>query len=356
MKITKSLLALTLVTVPSFADTTGNVFPNNPTTEQGIRPLPDVNRTGWPWSRTYSLGSGEHFESDPSTSDQAESKEGKFHYPPKRKLFGGAIEVDDSKFLEANVYYHLTTARAKALEIGADEVDDHRVRFDVWQPYEEGQGSTRDNAYFSSGDFSIHFDRENPSHKIHTGTDASVVVHEYGHYVERVINPRYSNTGTDAEKNEARGLGEGFADFFGNYVLNTHLHSEAFHRIHNHEGGIRDAINTKKYQDIAGKEVHLMGAVFSGMAWDMRLKLGVDVYAKLIIAGIRAARAPVTYRSAVQGILVADNQLYQGAHVNELKAIFRNRGLDPDVAPARAEGSSLGSVVVKVAKALIPGW
>lgn len=356
MKIAKSLLALTLLAVPSFAETTGNVFPNNPTTEEGIRPLPDVGKSGWLWWKTYSLGAGEHFESDPSTSDQAESDSGQFHYPPKRDLFDGKQQIDNSKFLEANVYYHLTNARTKALEIGAEEVDDHKVEYDVWQPYEEDRSSTRDNAFYSSSDHSIHFDRENPSHKIHTATDASVIVHEYGHYVERVINPRYSNTGTDAEKNEARGLGEGFADFFGNYVLNTHLHSEAFHRIHNHEGGIRSAINTKKYQDIQGKEVHLMGAVFSGMAWDMRLKLGVDVYAKLIIAGIRAARAPVTYRSAVQGILVADNQLYRGAHINDLKTIFRNRGLDPDVAPVRAEGSSLGSVVVKVARAILPGF
>lgn len=362
MKVTKLSILAAAVLISSVlcgaacADATGNVFPSYPALDEGQRPLVDVGKSGILWWSRYSLGSGEHFESDPSTPDQAESKDGKFLYAPKRQLFGGAISLDDSRFLETNAYYRLTSAREFAISIGAQEVDEHRVTFDVWQPKEEGRGHTEDNAFFSSGDMSIHFDASNPRHKVHTATDASVIVHEYGHYVERALNPRYSNTGTDAEKLEARGLGEGFADFFANAMLNTSEQAVVFHSVHNHPGGIRTATNTKTYQDIIGAEVHAAGAVFSGMAWDMRQRFGPEVTNKLIIAGIRAARAPVTYRSSVQGLFVADNQLFQGKHAAEMKIIFANRGLDPNVAPTTgSKGTTLGSVVMKIVRIVVPG-
>ena len=108
---------LTVGSVSCHAQAVGNVFPKYPSTTEGQQPLPDVNKI--PFLNFYTLAAGKHFESDPSSSSQAASKDGKFIFQPRVELFGGVISIDNPKFLEANVYFHLTQAREFARSIGA---------------------------------------------------------------------------------------------------------------------------------------------------------------------------------------------------------------------------------------------
>ena len=345
------VLAALLATAACAADAVGNTYPNYPALSEAVKPLPELKPIDVLGLQFFSLGRTEHFESDPSTSDQARNTDGKFIYPPKDSWFFGVFKYDNPKFLETNVYYHLTRAHEFAVHIGAHEVDEKHLTYDVWQKYEPSDDSSHDNAYFSSNDYSLHFDQYNPHFKVHPGLDASVVYHEYGHYVERILSPRYSNTGSRAEILEARGVGEGFGDFFANALTGNPEQGVVFCGNRS-----RNAANTLTYKDIYGKEVHTQGQVFSGMAWDMRLKLGADVAQKLVIAGVRAARAPVTFRNAMTGILVADFQLYAGAHVADLKQIFAARGIDPTISAEKiAQGLAIVGQVAKKALHLIPG-
>jgi hypothetical protein len=323
------------------AGASGLAYTRYPTRAVEGRPLAGVEKpflARLPWTLK-----GPHFTSASSFPVKARSSDGRFLHMPALPLGAVGPMLDNPAFLETNVWHHLQQARDRALQWGASEVEQRHVKYDVWQPPDLKNSGSIDNAYYSGGDDSIHFAGINIfMFGRSPAIDASVICHEYGHLVETAINPGWwyggsTNEQKDAE-HEARAVGEGFADFFASSVTG---HSKV---------GLmcmwpldRNAVNDYRYPERARKEIHAAGELFSGLCWDLREKIGPDDTARLVIAGIRAARTPVTFRNAAIGIVQADAALYAGRHHADIGRVLALRGLDLVVvasAAARAEAGA----------------
>lgn len=208
------------------ADAVGKVYTSYPDIPVGDGALPKMSFSavhfGW---GMY----GQHFEADSSIGLEARvDDDGRADYDPVWFTIPAAGATPgrtwwNPRFLEVNVYHHLMTAHDKASEWGAAEVDDTKIKFDVYYPPTQAGtdssgnpdfGASINNGFFNGVD-RINFARDNPRWDNRTtAADLSIIYHEYGHYVCRSLNASYDQGGMLAERCESRALGEGWADAF----------------------------------------------------------------------------------------------------------------------------------------------
>lgn len=165
---------------------------------------------------------GDLAKGESSAFYRAMATKGHFDFPETFVMTftsGKKRRLSHPRMLETTVYHHLMRAYEKAVELGATEVADAPTTFDPWQrprwTREEGWGSTVDNAYYSKGDDSFHFDWYTPGYDFrHPAADPSVIYHEFGHFVHWRLN-RYWDLVEDALTNgDAGAISEGFGDYF----------------------------------------------------------------------------------------------------------------------------------------------
>jgi hypothetical protein len=116
------------------------------------------------------------------------------------------------------------------------------------------------NAYFTTNPLSINFYPAGGG-CVNTAYSASIVVHEYGHWVTVAT---YASHG----KSVPGSLGEGFSDCQSGSVLDTPIVGEAW------QGPgtmVRTMNNTCQYPSSCGTEVHAWGLVIGGCYWHTRL-------------------------------------------------------------------------------------
>ena len=155
--------------------------------------------------------------------------------------------------------------------------------------------------------------------------DGDVIAHEYGHGVSN----RLVGDGDDSLTTfEARSLGEGWSDAisylkWGDSVVGEYVTDSP-------NTGVRSvnyASSPLVYSDFnpAADSPHPNGEIWASAIYDIRVELGIDETAQLLLDGMKATTDDPTFLDARDGIIAADEATNGGANVCLLWRIFAAR-------------------------------
>ena len=194
--------------------------------------------------------------------------------------------------------------------------------------------SAKANAYYLPDDS----DYNSPSIRIAEGDDinlkdlhfdAGVVGHELGHHVVVATVTEYSRG------SEALALHEGLSDFFvmmqqGSPCMGRGICPDGGETCYSAQC-LRTADNDIAYgtSDFTPLGPHQRGQVISGMLWDMK-EAGVPVsdLVKLVLGAIDLLPSAATFGDFGLALLVADENLYEGANRELIELTSISRGID----------------------------
>ena len=191
--------------------------------------------------------------------------------------------------------------------------------------------------------------------------DVSVIQHEYTHG----MSTRMVGGGEALGGEQAGAMGEGWSDFYAlNHLFDVGLETQPIEGIYvtgNAQRGIRNynyADSPLNYgdlgYDIVGNEVHSDGEIWTATLWQLRqgliaqygTKAGEKRTALLITAALADTAPNPSMLDARDGILTADQDLYNGKDTELIWKTFANRGMgsgagsigstDPDPDPSFA--------------------
>ena len=191
--------------------------------------------------------------------------------------------------------------------------------------------------------------------------DVSVIQHEYTHG----MSTRMVGGGEALAGEQAGAMGEGWSDFYAlNHLFDVGLETQPIEGIYvtgNAQRGIRNynyADSPLNYgdlgYDLVGNEVHADGEIWTATLWQLRqgliaqygTKAGEKRTALLITAALADTAPSPSMVDARDGILTADQDLYNGKDTELIWKTFANRGMgsgagsigsaDPDPVPSFA--------------------
>lgn len=157
-------------------------------------------------------------------------------------------------------------------------------------------------------------------------TDMEAVSHEIGHHI-------IYRTLTDTADAESVTLHEALADFFvfartNNPCLGDTLCPEASGICYVKNQCLRTADNSLNFTDPdLPKEAHRRSQLFSGMLWDLGLKLGLDTVTAIVFKSIDYLLPRSTYRDLIAALALADTDLNRGINACAIFQEAENRGL-----------------------------
>lgn len=322
-----------------YSDAVGKVFPKYPSLEVGDGNLPGI--TVARWFDGYKLW-GEHVYAD---AGQAVSEDDRFDYQPFRapKKEGDDPQSNPSgAFLEVHVYHHLMKAHDRAKEWGVAGIDDRDpMPFEVlmkkkYDRRKESWDGTVNNAYFDK--WAFRFAQWNPAFNDRKpAMDASVVYHEYGHFVHQLLNDKW-RAASGNSKLEAEAISEGFGDYFSCAVSGGETVQQVW------AGAIGEKVRrvddtAMTYCTIADKmhngrpadnpgliEVHDAGKLFSGICTELRKKMQMSEseFMPRVLMSLRVS-TPASFRKFGYAMLGFDAAFGEGRHRQTIMDVFKNR-------------------------------
>jgi hypothetical protein len=314
----------------------GEVFPSNPDKdgEPVEKDLPDIVHPGF-WS--YYTVNGTHIKVQTTVPERASSFWGGFEDEP--------FEPDPNpKFAEVNVYYHLSQARAAALAAGVTEAElapYTPLYFDHWVDAQQN------NAWFNPATMTLNFACENYAHPRfpdrpdspgkHPAYDSSVIYHEYGHWLQKVLSPHHDLGGHFLYLKESQAVQEAVGDAFAALVTRQPKIA-AWYFGAGHERDIET--QTGKYTDVIpcwteprpdgkGKEIHAAAIALSSVIWKAKNTMGEEKALKMLIAAMRMANLPGDFRNMAFALLAADQQQNRGLYGSSLIRLILDNAIVP---------------------------
>ncbi len=245
---------------------------------------------------------------------------------------------DHDGFEEVMAYYHIDAAQRFIQSLGFTNVYNRRISVYANSeppgvPYVENQ------AYYLP-------DPQNPgtgviafgSGGVDFAEDPEVILHEYGHATQDSQVPGFGN---EFGASEARAIGEGWADWlaaaylfaysegFGDLCLGEWVATENpfGEEPANGEICVRRLDSTKKYPDDLEGEPHADGEIWSAALWKVFEELGRLDSLRLVFQSNFYLGTTPSFADAANAVLKADRQLFEGAHEDFLRQVFRERGL-----------------------------
>ncbi len=257
---------------------------------------------------------------------------------------------DDPRFEEVMVYYHIDTLQRKLRSLGFwgnSAVVDRSIPAHA---HYDGGGSPFYicNAFYSLFDGGLHFGDRDAGEcppPVDFAEDADVIVHEYGHAIQADQVPLWGAIGTLELVEEALAMGEGFSDFLTAVVFDSPCVGEWLSLETNRcdgQPGIRFLDNDLVYptdfaacelEELGIAEPHCAGEIWGGALWDLVLALGNDQDARDVVLTLvidsHFYLDPVsTFADGAAAIRQADVDLFAGAHVPTIDAVFAGKGID----------------------------
>jgi zinc metalloprotease ZmpB len=212
-------------------------------------------------------------------------------------------------FEAVNVYYHVTTAYKRLLELGFSVPSLTQIRLDP-------HGFLgADNSHFSPSGNWIAWGEGG----VDDAEDADVIWHEYGHAIMYNIIPYWGG-------GESGALGEGFGDYWaGSYsrFLNQWAPSDCqYNWLFNWDGHnvfwLGRTLNESRVYPFGSLEIHTAGQIWSAALMGIWGDLGRDITDRLVIDSFNYLGSGTTGSDAAQAIIQADRDLYHGAHLQTL--------------------------------------
>ena len=232
----------------------------------------------------------------------ASSTDGSFNFKP-----------EDTHFDEVGMYYYMNVIHDYFSKMGFKELD---KPLNATVHY----GDNYDNAYFSPWGQEFCFGDGNRLNNL--AREESVAYHEYTHAVTSAITNL-------AYKAESGAMNEGWSDYFACTQDNDPKLGEWVMAKMNRPW-MRNLDEFKKYPDDVQGEVHADGKIWGSVLWSVRKALGKEVADAVIHKGryyINDYNAK--FADGVEGVLEADEALYNGAHKEEILKVFAKHGIKP---------------------------
>ena len=322
--------------------------------------LPDLIYPGfWPkWTIN-----GKHFKVDPTLKPGT----------PRAKAWTGWFDDDPNTptwpnppFAEEMVYRHLHVSREKAVSWGAGkDLDQHdplyfnhfqEVRCDNITDSKQKDAcvaNETDNAWYNPADPSLHFASKKVKAAGSPAYDATIISHEFGHFVHCMCNEHFRLGGGIYDWLEAGGVAEGFGDLFSASVTGHSVIAKWFAgAISNGPFDVdmsRDVEKPMKRSDMkrywerafnAGgvPDAHEIGKLYASAVWKLRTSstLSGDETIKRAIAGLRMSLLPSTFTNAALGLVAADQMMSSSPHTSGILKVFQ----DYELLPAPRGGGS----------------
>jgi len=239
----------------------------------------------------------------------------------------GRLTRNDKTFEAVNAYYAVDRTQTYVRLLGFDNIGYKRIPLRTNAIKEDNSGFsffTRDLIFGTGG--------------VDDAEDADIVIHEYGHAMQDSQVPQF---GSDPE---GGAIGEGFGDYMAAVMTaaipGTSADSQAC--IFDWDAvslGVECLRRTDSAATVASVkappcegEIHCAGEVWSGALWKLRGELGNDsvgqpVMDKVVLQSNFLLTPDADFKSASEALLVADQQLYGGAHQPQIAAELDARGL-----------------------------
>ncbi len=325
--VTGRMLFVTNLIV-QFRDGSGSVYSDNPavTPKLEIKTLPNLDESGFlqgRYTQVY-LATGLDSKGVVQGRLDANSASGSFVYVPS-----------DARVSEVNMYYHINRIHDYfKSEYGFTRAD---VVVPAYVRFIPATGALNNAYYDQQANVMIFGTTDN---NLDLSLDGEVVYHEYTHsVVDRIIA-----IGDNIQHSEARGMNEGFADYFAATLVGDpcmyEFAKDGFGL--SNQPCLRDLTNRKRYpEDIEqvfkassgnlvylGTEEHIIGEVWVAALWDLRVVLGGKVADKLVFQSLfLIPQTAPRFSQGMAAILSADQQLNGGANASKIREIFSARGI-----------------------------
>ncbi|MBI3893348.1 MAG: M36 family metallopeptidase [Candidatus Wallbacteria bacterium] len=220
-------------------------------------------------------------------------------------------------FEQAMVYYHIDRAQRYIQSIGFNNVNNRQQKASA-------HGTTDDNSWYSPATKELTFGDGG----VDDAEDADVILHEYGHSIQDNQVPGFGGSG------EAGAMGEGFGDYWGSSVRSD----QGFQRdcVASWDGTaysqdnppcLRRVDGTKHYPEAIQGEVHADGEIWSACLWQVWNKVGKAVSDKIVLEAHFHLSPSASFADGANALVQADKNLFQGAHVKDIKQVFVTRGI-----------------------------
>ncbi|MBI4446986.1 MAG: DVUA0089 family protein [Acidobacteria bacterium] len=316
---------LTATNLILFRNGEGNVFPQNPvkTPRLELKTLLDLDESGYlsgQFSKVY-LASGTDNQGKVTGQFNAQSASASFRY-----------EVSDTRISEVNLYYHVNRVHDYFKSVfGFSKLD---TPMPVYARYIPPTG-TLNNAYYTGAQQALVFGTA--SNNADFALENAVIYHEYVHAVDDQLRQIFKNP--QPLHSEARGMGEGFADFFASALMEdpcagTYLHPRG--------KCVKDLTNRNRYPEDANQkfesagglvtygptEEHVLGDIWAAALWDLRLVLGSSVTEKITFESLLLHPAKdARFSHGLVALISADQQLNGGINAAKIREVFNARGI-----------------------------
>ena len=222
-------------------------------------------------------------------------------------------------FKEVMVYFHIDRVQRYIQSLGFTNVNNRSISVNI-------DGIPDDNSYYSPATKRLTFGRGG----VGDAEDAEIILHEYGHSIQDNQVPGFGAS------DEAGAMGEGFGDYLAASFFET-LKPARFARCigswdataysHDDPPNLRRLDSTKRYPRDVVREVHADGEMWSACLWQLREAIGRTACDRLVLAHHFLIKRDSRFEDAALSLILADRQLFRGAHEATIRTVFVRRGI-----------------------------
>ena len=243
----------------------------------------------------------------------------------------------ESGFEDCNAFYHLNAFADHVAFCGFTALEDEQIRVDT----HAHNGNDNSTHTYQGGKHSLAFGEGG----VDDAEDADPIIHEYGHALSFAACFA-CNTGTD----ERLAIDEAVCDYFAtsySYAINPNNWENMFTWDgHNEFFAGRNMNNNRHYPEDLTGSIYDQSLIWSGVLVELLLELGPDVMDKLVLNSLNSYASGITMENAAQILLINDEYLFDGAHVDIIQNYLASRGLADYTVMAGADKSvCLGDTV-----------
>ena len=222
-------------------------------------------------------------------------------------------------FNEVMIYYHIDRVQRYIQELGFDNVNNRQIEVNAAE-------SPQDQSFYLPSTKTLHFGLGG----VDDAEDADIILHEYGHSIQDDQVPGFGAS------SECRSMGEGFGDYLaGSFFADLKSDSlkpcvgswDATSYSAEEPPCLRRLDSNKKYPKDMVREEHDDGEIWSACLWELRAGIGRRKADKLILAHHFLISRLAKFEDAANALLVADEQLNEGANATTIRDIFVRRGI-----------------------------
>lgn len=246
---------------------------------------------------------------------------------------------DDPRFEAVNVYYHVDSFQRYLQSLGVTNAHNSRIDCD---PHDNSGGG---GAFFSPADGGLHFG-DSGTCRPDRAEDGDVMIHEYGHAIQRNMVPTWGTISPVTGRRETRAMGEGYGDILAALYFseaNGGFQREVFEDWIFGPGGLRRVDGTKTYPTDWANQEHADGEIWSAALWNAYRAMGGDSGDPLVRTAARDAMVKTltlanlltpgngTMPDGAEAVLRTNAALddYLGRHCMAMLDSFHARGILP---------------------------